>query len=162
MELLQGLLALDLPRKRVSCTRDSIRLTGYMILSINQSHLSTSERNLDLEARRSGISSRLGPVKVESKVARDDDKHSVFLFIHLFSFDLKEESGFLSPASRLILRKSLSRSSRSEGGILLPFSNRFRINVVLSETWVRSCESCIRSCDTTAIPMISLRRPKCH
>lgn len=70
-------------------------------------------------------------MKVESKVARDDDKHSVFLFIHLFSFDLKEESGFLSPASRLILRKSLSRS---EGGILLPFSNRFRINVVLSET----------------------------
>ena len=63
-----------------------------MILSINQSHLSTSERNLDLEARRSGIESRLGPVKVESKVARDDDKHLVFLFIHLFSFDLKEES----------------------------------------------------------------------
>jgi hypothetical protein len=109
MELPQGLLALDLPRKRVSCTRDSIR--------VDRSHLSTSERNLDLEARRSGIESRLGPVKVESKVVRDDDKHSVFLFIHLFSFDLKEESGFLSPASRLILRKSLSRSSRCEGGI---------------------------------------------
>ncbi|KAF9597392.1 hypothetical protein IFM89_017738 [Coptis chinensis] len=48
-----------------------------MILSINQSHLSTSERNLSLEARRSGIESRLGPVKVEPKVARDDDKHKI-------------------------------------------------------------------------------------
>jgi hypothetical protein len=82
MELPQGLLALDLPRKRVSCTRDYIRLTGYMILSINQSHLSTSERNLSLEARRSGIESQLGPMKVESKVACDDDKHKVSLSLH--------------------------------------------------------------------------------